>query len=76
MNETLRSAGSSSGLPSNVQCSDVTTLGGLCSQWSEFTSILRIESKVDALNPTPISEDSWLNEHSELNATVYMHPEC
>jgi hypothetical protein len=63
MNENLPS-----GFPSEsgVDCSNVASLGGLCSQWSEYISIMAIESKVDRLGPTPISETSWLKKHCSL----------
>ena len=68
-NETLHS-NDSPGLPSNVDCSDVSTLGGVCSQWNEFTSIMKIESKVDLLRPT-IDEDEWFGRHSLTRSNFY-----
>ena len=71
LNETLRSAGiGSSGLPSSVQCSSVSTLSGVCSQWSEFVSIMKIGSKVDRLGASPISEKNWFKRH-----LIYGSPE-
>ena len=64
IDETLRSADiGTSGLPSDVQCSNASTLGNICGQWKEFTSIMRIESKVDLLGPSLISESTWLKTH-------------
>ena len=68
VNETLGSAEiGSSGLPSSVQCSNVSTLSGICSQWNEFVSIMTIASKVDRLGPTPITETKWLKRHSGVS---------
>lgn len=56
------------GFPSNsgIDCSIVSSLGGVCSQWREYVSIVVIESKVDRLGPTPISETSWRKRHCSL----------
>jgi hypothetical protein len=66
-----------SGFPSEsgVDCSDVSSLGGLCSQWSEYTSILRIEEKVQRLNPS-VNEDSWFTKHPDLNRDNYSNSDC
>ena len=65
VNETLSSAEiGSSGLPSSVQCSNVSTLSGICSQWDEFASITTIESKVDRLGSIDINQSKWLDAHN------------
>ena len=63
------------GLPSDVDCSDVSTLDGICNQWNEFSSILRIKSKVDRLNPS-IDESEWFQGHPDLNRSDYYDSSC
>lgn len=75
VNQTLTEIGSS-GLPSDVSCSSVSSLSGVCSQWSEFKSILTIQSKVQLLNPSPISEEDWFSEHTDLNSADYSRSDC
>lgn len=65
VNETLRAIDLQSRLPSEVDCSSVSTLGGVCRLWSEFASILKIESKVDLLSPS-VNETKWFMGHPEL----------
>ena len=65
VNETLRQVNPQAGLPSEVVCSNVSTLDSLCSQWSEVTSIMRIEAKVDLLGAS-IEEDKWFESHNDL----------
>ena len=69
VNETLTNIAGSSGLPSGVQCSNVSSLAGVCSQWSDSVAIMRIESKVDRLNPMILNETTWLND-KKINATA------
>ena len=77
LNETLTSPEiGSSGLPSDVNCSNVSSLSGICSQWSEYKSILTIESKVELLNPSPISDDEWFSGHTDLDSADYRRSGC
>ena len=75
VNKTLREIDSQARLPDDVDCSDVSTLGGVCSQWSEFTAIMRIESKVDLLGSITIDEDKWFSRHTDLNRED-LYPGC
>ena len=77
VNETLTNIMGSSGLPSGVQCSNVSSLAGVCSQWSDSVAIMRIESKVDRLNPMILNETTWL-KNKTLNAATLFHgcPSC
>ena len=75
LNETLTSQIGSSGLPSDVDCSSVSSLSGICGQWSEYKSILTIESKVNLLKPSPIDKEVWLSGHN-LNSADYLRSDC